>query len=83
MHEDMLQGFELSGVALSPEDKQEFEQIQARLSELSNQFENNVLDAGQAFTMHVTDETKLKGLPEHALLAAKELAEENNCRAGY
>ncbi|MCE3045194.1 M3 family metallopeptidase [Legionella sp. 16cNR16C] len=76
LHEDMLQGFELSGVALSPEDKQEFENIQARVSELSNQFENNVLDAGQAFTMHVTDEAKLKGLPEHAILTAKELAEE-------
>jgi oligopeptidase A len=71
---DTLLDFELSGVALSKEHKKRFEDIQARLAELSNQFENNILDATQAFTVHITDLNRLKGLPEHALNTAKELA---------
>ncbi len=74
--DDTLRDFELSGVALSPDKKHRFEAIQARLSELSNQFENNVLDAGQAYNLHITDEKRLLGLPEHALHSAKVVAEE-------
>lgn len=73
---DTLQGFELSGVSLPLEKQHRFEAIQARLSELSNQFENHVLDATQAFQLEITDEARLKGLPEHAKLTAKALAEE-------
>lgn len=75
---DALRDFELSGVALSAEKKKRFEDIQTRLSDLSNKFENNVLDAGQAFSRHITDEAHLQGLPEHALQTAKELAAEKD-----
>ena len=74
--EDSLRDFELSGVALSAEDKKRFETIQARLSKLSNQFENNVLDSSQAYNLHITDEKRLTGLPEHAIDNARALAEE-------
>lgn len=74
--DDEIQSFELSGVALSTEKKHRFEAIETRLSELSNQYENHVLDATQAFTLPITEEARLKGLPEHALHAAKTLAEE-------
>ncbi|MFC3908395.1 M3 family metallopeptidase [Legionella dresdenensis] len=74
--DDSLQNFELSGVALPEDKKQRFEAISTRLSELSNQFENNLLDAGQAFSLHITDEKRLAGLPEHAINTARELAEE-------
>ncbi|MCC5016360.1 M3 family metallopeptidase [Legionella sp. 31fI33] len=74
--EDTLRDFELAGVALSAEKKQRFEAIQTRLSELSNQFENNVLDATQAFSLHISDEKRVAGLPEHALHTAAELAAE-------
>lgn len=73
---DTLRDFELSGVALSKENKQRFEAIQARLSELSNQFENNVLDASQAYQLHITEESRLQGLPPHAMHQARALAEE-------
>jgi oligopeptidase A len=76
--DDALRDFHLSGVALAFEEKQRFESIQTRISDLSNQFENNVLDASQAFSLHITDAEKLQGLPEHALQTAKELAIENN-----
>ena len=74
--DDHLLAFKLSGVTLSPEHKHRFEAIEARLSELSNKYENHVLDATQAFTIHITTEARLKGLPEHALHAAKTLADE-------
>jgi len=74
--DDTLRDFELSGVALSEKSKQRFEAIQTRLSELSNQFENNVLDATQDFNLHITDEARLTGLPEHALHTARMLADE-------
>ena len=73
---DCVRDFELSGVALSKENKKQFEVIQARLDELSNQFSNNILDATQAFTLHITDLKRLAGLPEHALNTAKALAVE-------
>ena len=71
---DTLLDFELSGVALSAQHKKHFEEIEARLADLSNQFENNILDATQAFTLHITDLKRLAGMPEHALNTAKELA---------
>jgi oligopeptidase A len=73
---DSLRDFELSGVALPDTDKKRLESIQARLAELSNQFGNNVLDAAQAFTIHIPDAARVAGLPAHALNTAKELAEE-------
>lgn len=79
---DSLLDFELSGVALDKEDKKRFEVIQARLDELSNQFEHNVLDATQAFTLHIDDAARLKGLPGHAFHTAKELAAEKGL-SGY
>jgi oligopeptidase A len=75
---DSIRNFELSGVALSEEHQKKFEAIQARLAELSNQFEHNILDATQAFTIYLTDDSRLTGVPQHALNTAKELAEEKN-----
>ncbi len=72
--DDTLRDFKLSGVALSPHKKQRYEEIQTRLSHLSNQFENNVLDSGMAYQLHITDPNRLSGLPEHTLQAAHELA---------
>lgn len=79
---DSIQDFELSGVALSAEDKKRFEAIQTRLSDLGNQFENNIMDATQAFTIHLADDSRIKDLPEHALSTAQELAAEKNL-SGY
>lgn len=79
---DKLRDFELSGVALSKDNKKRFEEIQARLNQLSSQFANNVLDATQAFTLHIVDPELLKGVPEHALNTAKELALEKGLE-GY
>lgn len=76
--EDTLRDFSLSGVALNPEHKQRFEAISARLSELSNQFENNVLDAVGDYKLYISDSERLKGMPEHAIQTARELAKESD-----
>ncbi len=74
--DDTLRDFKLSGVALSPQKKHRFEAIQTQLSALSNQFENNVLDAGLAYSLQITDSNRLTGLPEHAIHNAHALAAE-------
>lgn len=74
--DDALLDFTLSGVTLSETDKKRFEAIEARLAELSHQFQNRVLDATDAFSLQITDEARLKGLPEHALHAARERAQQ-------
>lgn len=50
-------------------------EIAARLSELGNQYSNNVLDATMGWTKLITDESELAGMPESALAAAKARAE--------
>lgn len=66
MLDNALRDFRLSGVDLPEAKKQRFAQIQQRLSELSNSFSNNLLDATQAWTKLITDESQLSGLPESA-----------------
>ncbi len=72
---DTLRDFKLSGIMLSKSDKTRYEAIDERLSTLSHQFENNILDAEQHFELHITDTSRLAGLPEHALHAARARAE--------
>ncbi len=72
--QDSLRDFKLSGVALAPDDKKRFEEIQTRLSELSNQFENNVLDATQDYFYLVENKDDLKGMPSHTIETARQLA---------
>ena len=64
--DDMLLDFRLAGVALDNQAKARFKTIAQRLSELSTIFQQNVLDATQAWRKHVTDENALSGLPDSA-----------------
>ena len=73
-----LRDFTLSGIALDAQKKTEYGKIQARLSELSSTFSNQVLDATMAFKKHVTDEKQLAGLPDSAKAAAAQLASQND-----
>jgi oligopeptidase A len=70
-----LKDFKLSGIALNEQDKKRYGEIATRLSELSSSFGNNLLDATQAFSVNVADESELSGLPDSAKEAAKALAE--------
>jgi oligopeptidase A len=70
-----LRDFQLSGVALSLEQKQRYKEISQQLSSLTSRYEENVLDATNAWTKLITDVTELAGLPETALAQAKQSAE--------
>lgn len=80
--ENALRDFELSGIGLSEEKQKRYGEIVARLSELSSQFSNNVLDATMGWEKVIEDESELAGLPESALFAAKQSAESKGLK-GY
>ena len=65
--ESSIRDFELSGVGLSGEAKERFNQIQLELAELSTKFSNNVLDATKAFKLKLIDKKDVEGLPPSAL----------------
>lgn len=77
-----LRDFRLGGVALNEVDKKRFGDIQKRLSELSTQFSNNVLDATQAWHKHFDNVEALAGLPESAIAQAAQTAAQKNLQ-GY
>lgn len=79
--EDTLREFRLSGIDLSDSDQKTLAQINARLSELSTQFSNNVLDATNGWHKTVSGDA-LKGLNDSALASAKQKAEEKG-ETGY
>ena len=60
--DNTLRDFRLSGVALPEAQKAQYMENAKRLSELTTRFENNLLDATQAWKKHVTDEAELAGL---------------------
>lgn len=70
-----IRDFRLGGAELDNADKPRFMQIQEKLSQLSAKFEENLLDATNAFTVHIEAEVDLSGVPQDVLIAAKELAE--------
>ncbi len=74
--ENALRDFRLSGVDLESEAKQRFKEISQELTQLTNRFEQNLLDATNAWSMHITDEKKLAGLPQSALAVAQQTAEQ-------
>ena len=69
-------GFVRSGALLDIEGKERLRQLTEEASMLSLQFSQNLLKENKAFTLHITDEAQLDGLPdtarEAAALAAKE-----------
>jgi len=80
--ENSLRDFELSGISLPPEQQKRYGEIVARLSDLTSQFSNNVLDATMGWEKLITDEKELAGLPESALQLAKQSAESKGLQ-GY
>lgn len=70
-----IKDFKLSGVALEPEKKAEFAKIVARLSQLSSDFSNHVLDATQAYVLPLTEQ-QLKGIPESGQALLKQYGQQ-------
>ena len=72
-----LRDFKLSGVALEGEAKERYAQISARLSQLSSDFSNHVLDATQAYFKPLTEQ-QLKGLPESSIELLKQYGQQRD-----
>jgi oligopeptidase A len=74
--EHRLREFRLAGVALDPDRKARFKELMQQLTQLTAKFEENVLDATNAWSHHVTDAAQLVGVNpaiiERARLAAGE-----------
>ncbi len=64
-----IRDFKDSGIDLNKEKKVRLKEINSRLSELSNKFSKNVIDATQSWTYHITPDKKvlLNGLPESTI----------------
>jgi oligopeptidase A len=71
-----LRDFKLAGVALEGEDKKQYQAIQLKLSELTNKYEQNVMDSTDAWSKLVTDESILNGIPDLAKQGFKQNAEQ-------
>ena len=71
-----LRDFELGGVSLTDDAKKRFAEIAQDLSRLTTEFSDNVLDATNAWEKQLDDVSALKGLPESAIAAARQRAEQ-------
>ena len=71
-----LRDFKLSGVALEGEAKKRFAEISARLSQLSSDFSNHVLDATQAY-FRPLNEDELAGLSANNIELLKQYGKQH------
>ena len=76
LHNTVL-GFERSGATLEEPARSHFRELTMKLSQLTLQFEQNVLQATSAFEMYLT-EAEVDGLPDIAREAASDAAKRNN-----
>jgi peptidyl-dipeptidase Dcp len=76
--ENTYLNFVRRGANLSDADKEKFRKISSELSVLSLKFGENVRKETNSYEMHITDITKLSGLPESALEAASAKAKSKN-----
>ena len=78
--EKTYEGFTRNGANLSPEDKETYSKYMEELSLLSLQFGKNVLAATNAFTLNLTDENDLAGLPGYVKEQAADAARNKNLK---
>ena len=74
--ENELRDFRLGGAELPEDKKKRFKEVSEQLAKLSSQFNDNVLDATNAFEYIVEDGALLAGIPEDVLQAAQQAAGE-------
>ena len=70
--EHEVRDFVLSGAKLPLDKKKRMEEISLKLSELSNNFSQNLLDATNAFELIMTDPKDVEGMPQSDIDAATE-----------
>jgi len=74
--EHALRDFRLSGVSLPEDRKRRFGEVMERLATVQAKFDENVLDATNAWSRRVDDAAELAGLPETTVRRARKAAED-------
>jgi oligopeptidase A len=77
-----VRDFRLAGVGLPAERKERFKQLMLELSQLQAKFEENVLDATNGWTRHITDAAELRGLNDMLIEQAERRARDSGA-AGW
>ena len=80
--DNVLREFKLGGAELNETDKNRFKAIQEKLAKLSTQFEENILDATNEFSIIVNNLDELMGIPEENIKKALADAKEDK-KEGY
>jgi len=75
--EHALRDFRLGGAELPADKKTRFAQIQEEAAGCAAKFSQNLLDATNAFSLLVEDETRLAGLPQDVVDTAREAAQKD------
>ena len=75
--EHALRDFRLAGVDLEDDAKTRFKEIMQELATAQAEFEHNVVDSSDAWSLHITDSDNLRGLPGALLARAAEDAKRN------
>jgi len=76
--EHALRDFHLAGVDLEKSAKDRFKAIMQELADIQATFEHNVVDASDAWSLHITDPDNLLGLPDMTITRAAEDAKEKS-----
>jgi oligopeptidase A len=71
-----IRDFTLAGVHLAEDQKARFKAIMEELAQTEAGFEHNVLDSAAAWSLHISDEARVSGIPAHVLEPAAQLAQE-------
>lgn len=79
---DIYEGFALNGANLSPEDKEKYNTLSTKLTQLTMTFGQNSLKATNAWTMLIVNEEDLPGLTEDTKNLLKKNAEKKGLE-GY
>ncbi|HCC72494.1 MAG TPA: oligopeptidase A [Methylophilaceae bacterium] len=80
--DNVLREFKLGGAELNEGEKKRFKVIQEKLAKLSTQFEENILDATNEFSIFVDHVDELSGIPEENIKKARAEAKEDK-KEGY
>ncbi|MEX0994406.1 MAG: hypothetical protein WD599_02695, partial [Balneolaceae bacterium] len=81
--EEIYKRFVRAGAQLNEEDQVRIRQINEKLSSLTTQFQENLLDITQERAVIVEDRERLDGLSSDRIAAAREAAEERNLENRY
>jgi len=77
-----LRDFQLGGAELPAAQKARFKAVEEELAELAARFDDNLLDATNAWALYVDDKAALAGIPHDVLAEAKAAAEADG-KAGW